>query len=71
MSILVVIVRIYCYQFKSNYLKSHRLFDPFVLNFWYLHKIAKVLKKKKKKNEPRRSSISEVIDSERRAFLNA
>ena len=30
-----------------------------------------VKKKKKKKNEPRSLSISEVIDSEKRAYLNA
>ena len=35
------------------------------LNFQYFEK------KKKKKNEPHRSSISQVIDSERCAYLNA
>ena len=59
-SILVVIERIYRYQFKSNYLKNHKFFAT--LNFQ---------RSEKKKNEPHRSSISEVIDSERCAYLNA
>ena len=67
-SILAVIERIYSYQFKSNYLEDHRLFAQFFVqvlvstwNFQY----------SEKKNEPQRSSISEVIDSERCAYLNA
>ena len=36
-NILVVIQRIYRYQFKSNYLKKHKFFAAFVLHFWNLH----------------------------------
>ena len=64
-SILVVIERIYRYQFKSNHLKSFWLiflaFLESILNFQC----------SEKKNEPHRSNISEVIDSERCAYLNA
>ena len=59
----VVIEIIYRSQFKSNYLKNHIIFASFFLKFWYLHEIFNVVKKKKK-NEPHRSSISEIIDSE-------
>ena len=68
-SILVVMERIYGYQFKSNFLNNHRIFAIFFLYFWYLHEICNLLKKKK--NEPHRSSISEVIDSGRCVYLNA
>ena len=44
-SILAVIDRINRYQFKSNYLKNHRVFAIFVLHFLYLHEISNVLKK--------------------------
>ena len=44
-SILVIMERIYRYQFKSNYLKKSRVFAIFVLHFWYLHEISNVLKK--------------------------
>ena len=60
--------RIYRYQFKSNYLNNERLFAIFFFNFWYLHAISNV---KKKKNDPQGPSISEVVDSERCAYLNA
>ena len=43
-------------------------FSNFLLHFQNLHQILTNLKKKK---EPHSSSISEVIDSERRAYLNA
>ena len=46
-SILVVIERIYCYQFKSNYVRNHQLFSLFGFNFCDLHEISKVLQKKK------------------------
>ena len=45
-SVLVVIERIYSYQFKSNYLKNHRLFAAFFLHFWYIYGIYNVLQKK-------------------------
>ena len=45
-SILVVIERIYRYQF-SNDLKNYRHFAALLLDFWYLDAISNVLKKKK------------------------
>ena len=47
-SILAVIERIYRYHFKLNYLKNHRLFAAFLLNFWNLYTIFNV----PEKNEP-------------------
>ena len=63
---LVVIERIYRYQFKSNYLKNHGLLTALFMNFRYLHEISNVLKK----NELHTSSISELVESERCAYLN-
>ena len=37
LSILVVIERIYRYQFKSSYLENHKFFADFVLYFLNLH----------------------------------
>ena len=62
-SILVVIEIIYGYQFKSDYLKNHRLSAALFFHLWYLHETSHVLQKNKKE-EPHRSSISAVIDSE-------
>ena len=69
MSILVLMERIYRYQIQPTYLENHKIFAAFFffafleseLNFQCFEK----------KNEPHRSSISEVIDSERCACLNA
>ena len=44
-----------------------KIFLLFCLNFWNQQEIFNVLKK----NEPTRSSISEVIDSVRYAYLSA
>ena len=66
-SILVVIEKIYRYQFKSNYLKNHKFFAAFFCIFGIYIKFPMFWKK----NEPHSSSISEVIDSERCACLNA
>ena len=58
--------RIYRYQFKCSYLKNQKHFSIFyrnlesTLNFEHFEN----------KNEPHSLSISEVIDSERRAYLN-
>ena len=66
-TILVVKWRIYCYQFRWNYLKNEKFLLPlycifgFYIKFWTFWN----------KNGPHSSSISEVIDSERRAYLNA
>ena len=45
-NILVVIERIYRYQFKSNYLKNDGLFAAMFLDFRFLLEIYNVLKKK-------------------------
>ena len=70
MSILVVIERIYRYQFKSNYLKNHTFFAAFFFFFAFLESTLN-FQCSEKKNEPHRSSISEVIDPKRCAYLNA
>ena len=36
-SILVLLDRIYYYQFISNYLKNHKIFDLFFFKFWNQH----------------------------------
>ena len=51
-------------------MKIHKPFALIYLHFWILHEISNVLKKRKK-NEPPWSIISEVIDSEICAYLNA
>ena len=66
-SILVVLERIYRYQFKSNYLKNHKFFAAFFFCIFRIY----INFQCSEKNEPHRSSISEVIDSERCAYLNA
>ena len=45
-SILVVIGRIYCYHFKSNYLKNHKRFALLRWNVLNLHELSSVLQKK-------------------------
>ena len=63
-SVLVVIEGIYRYQFKSNYLKNHRLFAAFFffffLHVWYLYQISNVLEK----NEPQRASVLKLLTQE-------
>ena len=44
-SIVVLIETIFCYQFKSIYLKGCIPFALFCLNFWNLHEISDILKK--------------------------
>ena len=67
-SIIVVIEKIYHYQFKSNCVKNHRLlaihFFASLVSTWNF-------KCSERKNESHTSSISEVIDSEVYAYLNA
>ena len=46
MSILVVTERIYCYQFKCNYLKKWKIFAALFLHFPNLSYISNVLKTK-------------------------
>ena len=58
-------------QIQEKLSKKLETFYVIVLKFCNLHEICNVLKKKKKRNEPNSSSISEVIDSERCTYLNA
>ena len=45
--ILVPICRLSDNKFKHLYLKKERLFLDFLLNFWNVHEIYNILKKKK------------------------
>ena len=45
-SIAAGICRIFCNNFKRYYLKNGRLFLDFLLNFWNVHKIYNILKKR-------------------------
>ena len=64
---LVLIERIYSNQMKPNYLKNRELF----LHFFKIFGIRIKFPMFWKKIQPHRSIISEVIDSERCACLNA
>ena len=68
MSILIVIGTIYCYQLNAIIWKIRHFFVKFFMHFWNLHSILNILKKRK---ELHSSSVSEVIDSKRCAYLNA
>ena len=46
-SIPVAICRFSDNTFKRLYLKKERLFFNFLLDFWYVHEIEHILKKKK------------------------
>ena len=59
--------RIYRNIFKRYYLKNIRLFLDFLLHIWTVHEIYTILKKK---DEYPSLIISEIIDAERRAYLN-
>ena len=59
-SILVIIGRIYRYQFKRNYIKNKDIFRIYI-KFWTFWK----------KIEPHNLNICEIIDSERRGYRNA
>ena len=45
-TILAAICRIFCHKFKRYYLKNWRLFLDFLLKFWNVREIYKILKKK-------------------------
>ena len=45
-SIAAEICRIFCNNFKRYYLKNGRLFLDFLLNFWNVHEIYNILKKR-------------------------
>ena len=67
-SISEVIKRIYTFQLKSNYLENHKCLAPFSFPFFGIYiKFAMFWSRKKSHT----SSISEVIESERCAYLNA
>ena len=66
-SIPAAISRIYSNNFKRHYLKSKRLFLNFLLHFWNVHEIYSIFKKK---DEYPSLIISEIIDAERRGYLN-
>ena len=66
-SIPAPICRIYRNKFKRHYLKNKRLFLDFLLHFWNVHKIYSI---SKKKDGCPRVIISEIIDAERRGYLN-
>ena len=45
-SIIFLIGRIYCNQFKCHYLRNKNIFPNFFLLFWNLHQILNILKQK-------------------------
>ena len=63
----VLIERIYCYVLKSNDLKNLKFLLHFSCHFGIYNKFPKFWNK----NDPHSSNISEVVDSERCACLNA
>ena len=66
-SIPAAISRIYRNNFKRHYLRNKRLFLDFLLHFWNVHEIKSIFKKK---DEYPSLIISEIIDAERRGYLN-
>ena len=59
--------RIYCNNFKHHYLPNKRLFLDFFFSFL---EIARKLEHFQKKDEYPSLIISEIIDAERRGYLN-
>ena len=66
-SIPVAICRLSDNKFKRLYLKKERLFLDFLLNFWNVHEISNILKKKE---EYYNLIITEIIASERDVYLS-
>ena len=66
-SIPAAICRIYSNIFKHHYLRNKRLFLDFLLHFWNVHEILSIFKKK---DEYPSLIISEIIDAQRRGYLN-
>ena len=66
-SIPVAICRLSDNKFKRLYLKKERLFLDFLLNFWNVHEISNILKKKE---EYYNQIITEIIASERDVYLS-
>ena len=66
-SIPAAICRFYGSKFKRHYLRNKRLFLDFLLHFWNVHEIWSI---SKKKDGYPSLIISEIIDAERRGYLN-
>ena len=66
-SIPAPIWRIYRNNFKRHYLPNKKPFLNFLLHFWNVHEIWSIFKKK---DEYPSLIISEIIDAERRGYLN-
>ena len=66
-SIPVAICRLSDNKFKRLYLKKERLFLDFLLNFWNVHEISNILKKKE---DYYNLIITEIIASERDVYLS-
>ena len=66
-SIPEAICRIYRSKFKRHYLRNKRLFLDFLLHFWNVHEISSIFKKK---DGYPSLIISEILDAERRGYLN-
>ena len=60
-SILAAICRIYRNNFKRHYPRNKRLYLDFLLHFWSVHQ---------KKDDYPSLIISEIIDAERRSYLD-
>ena len=66
-SIPAAICRFYINNFKRHYFRSKRLFLDFLLHFW---NVAWNLEHFQKKHEYPSLIIYEIIDAERRDYLN-
>ena len=66
-SIAAAICRFYSSKFKRHYLRNKRLFLDFLLHFWNVHEIWSI---SKKKDGYPSLIISEIIDAERRGYVN-
>ena len=66
-TILAAKCRVNRNNFKRNYLRNKRRFLDFLLHFWNVHEIWSIFKKK---DEYPSLFISEIIDAEKRGYLN-
>ena len=66
-SIPAAICRIYGNNLKRHYLKNKRLFPDFFLHFWNVDEIYSIFQNK---NEYSSVIISEIIDADRRGYIN-
>ena len=66
-SIPAAICRIFRSKFQRHYLRNKRLFLDFLLHFWNVHDIKSI---SKKKDGYPNLNISQIIDAERRDYLN-